>query len=299
MRELLAPMEPALVSEPFDDPEFLYQVKWDGVRILAVQSPEGVVLWNRKLRLRTRLYPEVCAEIALLNLPVGTVLDGEMVSFGSHGRPEFRRVLRRDLASAPNPAVEVCFVIFDYLHLPDPDKKPPAVFRIPLQERLATLREEVSTSAHVQVTEDYESGTALLSRMQQLELEGIVAKRKDGFYYPGQKHTSWQKVKCWRYVEASAAAIKVKDGRPASLVLTEIVSTSEPQSVAPTVIGRVASGLSQASWPDILAYVDSAAADHNNELVPLRPGIQVTVRFLEWTHQGQLRAPVIESLDFK
>ena len=286
--ELLIPMEPVLVSEPFDNPDYLYQVKWDGVRMLTIQADDGVTLWNRKGNLKTRLYPEVSLEVESLNLPSGTILDGEMVSFGENGKPDFRKILQRDLASNPNPAVEVCYVVFDFL---DGNRLNGgrSTYQVPLQERLLMMRDYVKPTAHIQVTDDFQSGTVLFLRMQQLEMEGIVAKRRDGFYHPGEKHPSWQKVKCWRQLQVEVIGVQMKGGRPASLLVQEPATGGEPL--------RVGSGLAHSDWSQILTYAESMEPDRKG-IIALHSGIQARVRFLEWTKTGQLRGPVVEELTF-
>jgi bifunctional non-homologous end joining protein LigD len=285
--ELLIPMEPVLVNEPFDDPDYLYQVKWDGVRMLARKTTDGVILWNRKGRLKTRLYPEVSREAEELNLPSDAILDGEMVSFGENGKPDFRRVLRRDLAANPNPRIEVCYVVFDFLEGTRVQRG--SVYRVPLAERLQMLRNYVKQTPHIQVTDDFSAGTALFERMVQLEMEGIVAKRKDGFYHPGEKHPSWQKIKCWRHLQVKVVGVQLKDGRPSSLAVKEALTDDEPF--------RVGSGLAHSDWSKILTYAEVIPPDGRGTIT-LRPGIEARVRFLEWTHTGQLRAPVVEHLTY-
>lgn len=311
-RNLLLPMEPVLIDEPFDKPDFVFQVKWDGVRMLASQTESGVELWNRKGRVKTRLYPEICADIASQGLPVGTILDGEMVSFGEHGRPDFRKILRRDLASNPRLNIPVCLVLFDYL--PErTDTLSTAAYPIPLSERLAMLREAIKPTPYIQVTDDFDSGTLLFERMKALEMEGIVAKRRDSFYYPGRKHDAWRKVKCWRYIRADVVALKTRDGRPVSLIVADIAGpadgeTDRSQNITPgnedhtpvsRVIGHVSSGLVASDWRQILEYSTKSGEKYGSkEIIPLSRGLHARIRFLEWTHAGQLRSPVIESLEF-
>ena len=79
---------------PFDSDDHLFEIKWDGTRMLVVRDADGYRLVNRHRTERTPQYPEFAC---LTQLPVGTILDGEMVVL-QQGRPDFGRLLSRDLA---------------------------------------------------------------------------------------------------------------------------------------------------------------------------------------------------------
>lgn len=184
----VAPMEPVRRAEPFDDQNTLFQVKWDGVRALAYAYPGGGVrLFNRRLRERTAQYPELCA--ALSGLPAGTVLDGEIIAPDADGKPDFPRVLRRDLVASPAKikraadAVPVRYMAFDLLWLDGQTLCP-----LPLTERFAALDALTLDSALVHRVESVpQAGRALFAAVQAEGLEGVVAKKN------GQHVRHWQK----------------------------------------------------------------------------------------------------------
>jgi bifunctional non-homologous end joining protein LigD len=86
----------AVAAEPFDSPEYCFEVKCDGIRALAAVDESGWRLWGRERAEYTARYPEL--EI-LRRLPEGTLVDGELVAFDADGRPDLRRLLVHDQAT--------------------------------------------------------------------------------------------------------------------------------------------------------------------------------------------------------
>jgi len=276
-------MEPVPVESPFQDSHFLYQVKWDGVRMLAGVAADGIVLWNRKLRLRTSLYPDICADLKNLSLPVGTILDGEIISLGEDGRPNFRRVLRRDLARVPRLHIAVAYIVFDCL-----SGGRASLLNTPIEARQQWIADRIPAQGVVQHTASYDDGPVLFMRMNQLGMEGIVAKRRGSLYYVGQKRDVWRKVKCWRRIRVRVTGVRVRaDGTPASLIL------AHPEE--PDVIGRCASGMTDDAWSRLM---HSAIRTDDATLCRLPAGVYADVRFLEWTEAGMLRSPILEQIEF-
>jgi bifunctional non-homologous end joining protein LigD len=119
MMPTIKPMEPVLVSQPFDDPRYLYQIKWDGIRIVSSLSSGGVELRTKKGRLRTEQYPELL-KVKDCFAGENAILDGEAIVLGQQGIPSFHKILQRDLrkrvTSELMSAHPVVYLVFD-LHL--------------------------------------------------------------------------------------------------------------------------------------------------------------------------------------
>ena len=88
----------AVAAEPFDAPEYSFEIKYDGVRALAAVDEMGWRLWGRERADYTARYPELDL---VRRLPTGTLVDGELVAFDTDGRPHLRRLLRRHALSSP------------------------------------------------------------------------------------------------------------------------------------------------------------------------------------------------------
>src|SRR5258708_7958376 len=109
----------AVPATPFDSAEYSFEVKWDGIRALAAVDATGWQMWGRERADYTARYPEMDV---LRRLPAGTLLDGELVAFDPHGRPDLPRLLRRHGLTDPWRIAQakrwcpVRYVVFDLLY---------------------------------------------------------------------------------------------------------------------------------------------------------------------------------------
>ena len=181
-------------QEPFDDPDWVYEIKHDGFRALAViQNGQCRLFSRRKHRLtgyrdlREGLVKEVHAD------PV--ILDGELVVTDHLGRSIFADVVAR--------RKQVRFFAFDLLYIDGEDMR-----SMPLVQRKARLKKLLpSRSRHVlYVDHTRGSGTELYQLICQLDLEGIVAKRADSTYDDNPKSRNWIKIKNPKYSQKEGRA---------------------------------------------------------------------------------------------
>lgn len=177
---------------PPDRADFAYEVKWDGIRCIAFIDGD-VRLQTRTLRPITGRFPEVAA--GLSTLPAGTVLDGELVVFDKSG-PDFERLRRRLIQSDPRklaravwtePAV---FMAFDLLY-----ESGRPLLHVPFETRHRHLLDTVHEGDHLALSPLFEDGPSLFAAVCRQGLEGIVAKRRDSFYFPGKRACAWVKCK--------------------------------------------------------------------------------------------------------
>lgn len=187
----LSPML-ATSCAPFDDPGFLFDIKWDGVRAMASKSDGQWSFWGRNTQDYTPRYPELCD--ALQDVPDRTILDGELVIMRDN-RPDFHALMsehrgrsgRRGSAREP-----VAFVIFD---MPYSDGR--SLLRVPLAERRALLRVVLSSARPPVLCCDGVVGKGIDLFRQAIAAghEGIVAKRLNSPYIPGKRNDAWRKIK--------------------------------------------------------------------------------------------------------
>lgn len=315
MQVPFVPMEPVPWPEPFDDPNWRYEVKWDGVRCIALVEGGRVRLFSRRLRERTGRFPELQALPGLLGGPVPagaggrTVLDGELVVLRDDGRPSFNRILERDLAgpaaaarrSREHPAT---FVAFDLVQWADAD-----LSARPLAERQARLRTVLRPAPPlVLLSESFTSGRDLFRAVAEQELEGIVGKAQDSPYRPGERSRHWRKVKRRLSLAAVVGGYTVTGGRLGALLLGAHADDGRLQ-----YIGRAGSGLTAADAALVQQHLPVAGrspfapnpADPGGHrprafrfgrqpdaVVWCQPQLVVQVEFSEWTADGLLRAPV-------
>lgn len=178
----------------FAAPGWVYELKYDGFRTLASKRAGAIALHSRTGREMAARFPEVVD--ALRTVGADLVVDGELVICDDMGRPQWRRLQRRNVlrerkriqsAAAADPA---CIFAFDLLWLDGEDYR-----HFPLVIRKAMLARVLRGCDRVKYADHFEGSPAHLWQMAvQLELEGIVAKDGSSVYSPGRT-TRWQKVK--------------------------------------------------------------------------------------------------------
>jgi DNA ligase D-like protein (predicted ligase) len=180
----LEPMLCEPVKTVPDGPEWIFEVKLDGYRILAAR-PEGkdVTLWSRRGNDLNRKFFYIAD--ALNFLPEGTVLDGELVALDAKGRPKFDL-----LQSFRGQAANVRYYAFDVPRLRGHDTT-----GLPLLERKKLLDELVrGKSEKILISEFVEgSAKAMLKHVKEHGFEGVVGKRGDSVYEPGERSGAWVK----------------------------------------------------------------------------------------------------------
>lgn len=179
-------------ARPFSDPDWLFEIKHDGYRVLAEWDSAAVYLQSRNGADATAWFPEVATSLA--HIGAGRhVVDGEMCVLDDIGRSDFNRLHARARMRGWRPGADpVVFCVFDVLV-----HGGQSVMGLPLSERkkrLAKLFEHKPPSTLV--VSDFEGeGRLLYAQAVQLKLEGIVAKRKGSLYVPGQRTADWLKIK--------------------------------------------------------------------------------------------------------
>jgi DNA ligase D-like protein (predicted ligase) len=283
----------------FDSPEHLFEVKWDGIRMLAFVGPNKVRLQNRKLSEEANRYPDLVAVLSQLS---GTaVLDGEVVVF-EKGKPSFERVLERELASAPelirtrSRTVPATYVAFDLLYRDGED-----LLKTPLRERKRILRELLAGKTCDALLESpfvLEKGREYYERAAAEGLEGIVAKALASPYLPGKRSRYWIKAKVERTMDCLVLGTLVEPGtgRVRSLVLGAY------RDHTLIWMGNVGSGLDARTLKELETELAPLAGERPAGLTVagagdvrwLKPALVARVKYLETTGQGRLRAPVFQ-----
>jgi DNA ligase D-like protein (predicted ligase) len=178
-------MECLSVSKLPEGLEWLWEIKFDGYRALAVKSANGVTLFSRRRKSLNRQFPYIVE--ALADLPAGTVVDGEVVAIDESGRPDFN-LLQNFRAEASR----IRYYIFDLLCCEDRD-----LTHVPMVERRALLKSVVVIrDERIRVSDYFEAAPKdLLSAVREQRLEGIIGKRKDSLYQPGKRSGAWIKYR--------------------------------------------------------------------------------------------------------
>jgi bifunctional non-homologous end joining protein LigD len=283
---MAARYEPMLATpwaKPFDDPDWLFEVKWDGFRTIAYIGPEGTALRSRRgLDLNDR-FPEV----ASMRYPRQVVVDGEIVAFGDDGVPSFHL-----LGASP-----ANFVAFDLLF----DGRD--LFSLGLEERRARLVELSLPAPAVASELVAEEGVALFEAVKSRGMEGIVAKRSGSIYQPGVRSPDWRKIAIWRSGRAAVGGYLAGDRSRAKTFGSLLLGLWAEDGLR--FIGAVGTGLSDAVLADLRARLDALSRPESPFAAPVtvpghktwvEPELVVEIEYREWTPYDHLRAPVFKGL---
>ncbi|WP_223879836.1 ATP-dependent DNA ligase [Paenibacillus spiritus] len=293
------PFEPVLAEVPPQGPEWIAQIKWDGVRMLACRDGNGAELVNRRGNRRTAQYPEL-ADIAAYCRADSVILDGEIIAM-SGGKPSFHEVMRRDGARteasirSASRQVQVIYMVFDILY-----RGGVWLTDRPLAERQKILQETLRPHPHVQAVPSYPDGAGLLEAARSQSLEGIVCKDLGSRYAPGGKDARWRKIKLLSDVTAVAGGVTFRDGIVNALLLGLYDEAGRLHYIGDAGSGR----LTAADWRELTALAHSMAADRMPFASPparakgkamwVRPELVFKLHFLEWNASGTMRQPVIQ-----
>jgi bifunctional non-homologous end joining protein LigD len=301
----LVPMLCSTKGGELAEPGRIYELKLDGVRIIAHKQADNVVLRYRSLRPCALNYPEVVRAVRALP-PDDVVLDGEIVTFDEQGRPSFPRLASRIQARRPadvNQARINCainYVVFDLLQLGPYDLRPlPLVERKRLLKKLLPGRGVLWVNDHVA-----DDGRSLFAWCKSARLEGVVSKLARGPYRPGPlRTTDWIKLKASREEEfVIVGYVSGKNSRE-RLGALELASFDGTHWV---YRGRAGSGLSDDSIDDLLARMQPLRRDDDpaiGEPLPyqgqrfhVEPRLVVRIEYLEWTPDKRLRMAIFAGL---
>ncbi|MEV6346986.1 DNA ligase [Actinoplanes sp. NPDC051851] len=255
-----APLSPMLATAgglPLG-PDWSYEFKWDGVRVLALFGPSPE-LFARSGAVVTAAYPE----IADLHLPEGTLLDGEMVVFDAAGRPSFtalaERMHVRDRTRAARLAATLpaTYLIFDLLYLDGMDYT-----GLPYLARRERLEELDLAGERWMVPPSFGDGPATAAAARENRLEGVMAKRSDSVYLAGRRSPDWVKIKFDR-----TGDYVIGGWRPGARKLGGLlVGVPTPEGLA--FRGRVGGGIGAVTEKDLLSRLAPLASD----VSPFAPG---------------------------
>ncbi|MGB6486394.1 MAG: non-homologous end-joining DNA ligase [Steroidobacteraceae bacterium] len=302
MPDKLAPMLAMTGEAARSDPDWLFEPKLDGYRVIAFVAGTTVRLQSRRGIDLTAQFPEIVAELAGAGGD-HMILDGEIVALGPDGRPSFNALQNRaqrrgekDIADAQrqSPAVIVCF---DLLHFAGINLRAAAYI-----ERRRYLSQCLLPSTHVQLIHAGKDAEALYAAAIASGYEGVVAKRLDSTYQPGQRVAAWRKVRPVRSAEFVVGGCTQGKGAREPLGAL-LLGYWEDGSLK--YAGHVGSGLDDATVAELarrlrdLKVTRSPFAEKppiHRPTTWLEPRLVAEVNFIDWTPAGLLRAPVFARL---
>jgi bifunctional non-homologous end joining protein LigD len=289
-------------ERPFSNADWLYEIKYDGVRVLAWRAEDTVELYGRKGQSFTARYPEIVR--ALRALPLRHfLLDGEIVAFDEDGRPSFQRLQERMHLTHPleieraRAAVPVTGVFFDALALDGRDLR-----GFPLDERKASLALVVPARGVVRYGDHVVGrGEAFYDACASQRLEGIVAKRIASRYAAGRSR-DWLKIKCERRQEFVIGGWTDPQGARGHFGALHLGLYEGDRLV---YVSKVGTGFDDAALRRLMDMLRPLARATSPFDVGtpggrghhwVEPRLVCDVRFTDWTEDGGIRHPAFLGL---
>jgi bifunctional non-homologous end joining protein LigD len=292
LRDLLKPMLAMSAKQAFSQAGWIYEIKWDGYRVMAHFESGRVQLYSRNgisYNDKFRLIWE-----ALKEIPHEGILDGEVVILDENGLPDFHRLQNYDEDATPG---EIRYYVFDLLYL-----NGESIIHLPLIDRkslIPSLIEDIPLVYYCDHVNDW--GDTYYEKAVEAGLEGILAKKAASTYSPGTRTENWLKIKAFESQEAIICGYTHSDGAPFGSLILGIFQDNELR-----YIGNCGSGFNSTLQIELLhKFRPLEVKQHpfknainlkGKQAVWLKPKLICEVKFSAWTAAGMLRHAVFKAL---
>jgi bifunctional non-homologous end joining protein LigD len=288
-------------------PGWSYEMKWDGIRVIADVDEDGCRLWSRNSRDVSGGYPELVGLAADTGLRLPAVLDGEIVTLDENGAPSFGLLQRRMHVRDPRQLaqlikqVPVSVRVFDVLRF---DGK--SLLEATYDERRGLLESLELSDPFWEVPQSYADGEEALELSASAGLEGVVAKRRKSRYLPGKRSADWVKVKPVLTRDVILCGWHPGEGNREGKIGSLYCGAYDGDELV--LIGKVGSGLDFAMLEILSAELAALEIDRppfDVSSVPaadrraahwLDPLLVAEVTYSGWAGDGRLRHPVWRGL---
>lgn len=301
--QAVSPMLATLVDKPFDEEGWIYEIKWDGYRALALSNDGEVNLISRNNKsFNEKFYPVFNA---VKDWGINAVVDGEIAVLKESGISHFG-ALQNWRSEADG---ELIYYVFDLLWLDGRD-----LMQLPLTERRALLRQNLPDEGIIRMSEDFKtSATEFLEVASNMGLEGIIAKKENSTYHPGERTRDWLKIKANQRHEVVIGGYTKNDGsnKAFSSLLVGVYENGKLEYT-----GKIGTGFNERLQADMMQKFRklvthqspfSIAPDVNkpsrfrpnppNATVTwLKPELVCEVSYAEITADGVMRHPSFEGM---
>jgi bifunctional non-homologous end joining protein LigD len=287
----LQPMLATLTDVPFDNPDWVFETKWDGFRMVSVIDRRRVTLYSRNGKIVSENYKSVAK--ALEKIEHDAVIDGEVVALDDRGISRFQ-LLQNALRTTAN----LHYCVFDLMALDGED-----IRHLPLTERKKRLKPILPKDRLLRFSDHrWTHGKRYFKEAERQGLEGIMAKRADSRYLPGARSTDWLKIKTAKRQEVVIVGFTAP--RRSRRYFGSLVLAVR-DGAAWRYVGHVGTGFSQATLGELYAKLSPLRTDSspfkervkNEEATTwVKPRLVVEVKFAEWTAAEEMRRPAFVGL---
>jgi bifunctional non-homologous end joining protein LigD len=296
-RRVYRPMLATLASDVPTGEGWLYEVKWDGYRAIVDVAGSEARLTSRNGNDLTPRFPTVAKELPKALKTPDCVLDGEVCALDEQGRSSFSAMQQG------KPGTPIVIYVFDLLEL----EGTPLV-DLPLVERRKQLEQLLDRrNRTVRLSETFDDGAALFEAAKEQGLEGIVAKKQESRYQEGRRSRDWLKIKTHGRQEFVIAGYTKGQGRRAGRFGSLVLGVREGDELR--YVGNVGTGFTEAEIERLLEKLRALETDacpfpeppkmpkvRKGDVQWVKPELVAEVEFVEWTHDGRLRAPSYQGL---
>lgn len=292
MPSKIKPMMATLIDKPFNNNEWIFEIKWDGYRTIAQIQKNDIELYSRNFISFNSRFSEIADTLKELNREA--ILDGEVVVLNESGKPDFQ--LLQDYFKTKKGTL--VYYVFDLIYLDGHDLK-----TAPLIERKKLLVDILPNLSNIKFSDHIDSdGEKFFKLTSEQKLEGIMAKKKDSSYKPGIRSKNWLKIKAHLEQESIICGYtQPKGGRKyfGSLILGAYIGDEL------TYIGHCGGGFDEKKLKDLKEKFDSIKIKDspfenppktNMPVTWLKPILICQVKFAEWTKDMIMRQPVFLGL---
>jgi bifunctional non-homologous end joining protein LigD len=278
--------------------DWLFEIKWDGYRIVSrLRGGETSSLRSRKGEDYRSRFPGVERDLPRALRTTDCVVDGEVCALDGEGRPSFSAMQQA------KPETPIVYYVFDLLEV---EGEP--LVDLPLRERRERLEALLQPRPGVRLSETFDDGKALVEAVNTQRLEGILAKKADSRYRPGERTRDWLKIKPGRQRQEFVIAGYTRgEGRRAGSFGALVLGVWQGDELV--YVGNVGTGFSEKTIELVLAKLRALEQEESPfRVVPkmprvrkadvawVKPELVTEVEFVEWTHDGRLRAPSFQGL---
>jgi bifunctional non-homologous end joining protein LigD len=285
------PMLATIHGSPFDDPEWIFEIKWDGYRAIA-ETGKNIRLYSRNGLSFLSLYPKIADE--LKKIEVTATLDGEIIALNENQKPDFQKLQQY----GEQRSLRLIYYVFDCLMV-----EGQSLLNLPLIERKKIAQQLLPESNVVRYSDHIEEkGVDFFSKAVAMDLEGIIAKRAQSIYLPGKRSTQWLKIKHHNTQEAIIAGFtKARGGRKYFGAL--ILAIMEKGKLK--YIGHTGTGFKDETLKSLYTKLQPLVRTQspfenkipvNSVVTWVEPQWVCNVKFTEVTQDGILRHPVFMGL---
>jgi bifunctional non-homologous end joining protein LigD len=299
------PMLGTLIDTPFDSSEWVFEVKWDGVRaILFLNKEEQILeLKSRNDKLITHRYPELLSPLkSAINCKESAILDGEIVILDQKGFPDFQEHQRRMNVDHPKDIERLAkeipsiYYFFDILYIDGRN-----VQTLPFVERRQILSNVIVSNDRIRISDFIEEkGIETFKKIKDFNLEGMMAKRKSSRYIQGTRSADWLKIKNIKTHDCVVIGYTKGEGNRKGYFGSLLLAMYNEREEL-VFVGHSGSGFDFDTLGKIYEKLEKIKSDScpiryvpytNREPVWVRPELVAEVKFHGWTNDRIMRAPI-------